>query len=108
MEQDIKEIIGVLMRVLDGGEISQHEVEDLAFEAEGDLQTALNEAYIKLMEFAYDRDARLGDQQYDEEMRSKLEQSLAEIVRLAGSGRGGRWDSSAQFRHRMTDKGVVI
>jgi hypothetical protein len=62
VEQDIKEVIGVLMRILDGGEISRDEVEDLAFEATGELQTALNETYIELLEFAYDHDARRCDQ----------------------------------------------
>jgi hypothetical protein len=55
MERDVKEVIGALMRVLGGDEISREEVEELAFEASGDLQAALNEAYIKLLEFAFDR-----------------------------------------------------
>ena len=83
MERDIKEVVGVLMRVLGGGEISRGEVEDLAFEAEGELQAAVNEAYIKLLEFAYDRDARRNDRELDGKMRSALQQSLDEIVRLA-------------------------
>jgi hypothetical protein len=83
VEGDIKEVIGVLMRVLAGGEISRGEVEDLAFEAEGELQAAVNEAYIKLLEFAYDRDARGNDHALDRQMRSALQQSLDEIVRLA-------------------------
>src|SRR5438270_12713808 len=83
MERDIKEVIGVLMHVLAGGEVSRGEVEDLAFEAEGALQAAVNEAYIKLLEFAYDRDARGNDGALDRKMRSALQQSLDEIVRLA-------------------------
>jgi len=79
VERDIKEVIGTLMRALGGGEISREEVEDLAFEATGELQTALNEAYIKLLEFAYDCDAR----RIDGEMRVELQQSLDKIVRLA-------------------------
>jgi hypothetical protein len=31
MEGDIKEVIGTLMRVIDGGEVSRAEVEDLSF-----------------------------------------------------------------------------
>jgi hypothetical protein len=81
MEGDVKEVVGVLMRVLDGGNVSRGEVEDLAFEASGDLQTALNEAYIALLEFSYDCDA--GRDKLDAEMRSRLEHLLNEIVRLA-------------------------
>jgi len=83
VEQDIKEVIGVLMRILDGGEISRDEVEDLAFEATGELQTALNETYIELPEFAYDHDARRCDQKLDREMRFKLQRSLDKIVHLS-------------------------
>jgi hypothetical protein len=45
MRRDVKEIVGLLMRVLGGGEVSVDEVEVSAFEAAGALQTALNEAY---------------------------------------------------------------
>jgi len=72
VEGDIKEIVGALMRVLGGGEIRREEVEDLAFDADGDLLQALNEAYLRLLEFAHDRD-----------MRARLEEALNEIVRLA-------------------------
>jgi hypothetical protein len=48
MERDIKDVIGVLMRVLDGGEVSHEELDELGFEADGELETALNEAYVKL------------------------------------------------------------
>jgi hypothetical protein len=85
MERDVKEVIGALMRVLGGDEISREEVEELAFEASGDLQAALNEAYIKLLEFAFDREARLKNERVDDEMRAGLEQSLNKIVRLSDS-----------------------
>jgi len=42
-----------------GAEISQDNVLDLEFEAEGQLLAALNDAYIKLLEFAHDREQRL-------------------------------------------------
>ncbi len=42
--------IGVIMRVLDGAEISQDDVLDLEFEAGGQLLAALNDAYIKLLD----------------------------------------------------------
>jgi len=57
--RDVKDVIGVIMRVLDGAEISQDDVLDLEFEAEGQLLAALNDAYIKLLEFAHDREQRL-------------------------------------------------
>jgi len=80
MQRDVKEVVGVLMRVLNGGEVSQDQLVDLSFDAEGELQQALNEAYIKLMEFAYDRELRLGDQDLDRAMRAALESSLDRIV----------------------------
>jgi hypothetical protein len=58
MERDIKDIVGVLMRVLDGGEVLPAELNDLDFEAEGELEAVLNAAFIKLQEFAYDRELR--------------------------------------------------
>lgn len=35
MLRDLKEIVGVLMRVLDGGEVSQAELAELSFAADG-------------------------------------------------------------------------
>ena len=83
MERDVKEVIGALMRVLDGGEITHGEVENLMFEASGDLRAVLNEAFIKLMEFAYDRDARLVDPNLDAAMRTNLQTSLDKIVQVS-------------------------
>jgi hypothetical protein len=83
MERDVKEVVGLLMRVLDGGRTNRAEVEDLGFEASGDLQAALNEAYIKLLEFAFDCDAGSSVQPLDEKRRLALEDSLKDIVRLS-------------------------
>lgn len=80
MARNVKDVVGVLMRVLDGGEVSQAELEDLGFEADGAVQAALNDAYIKLLEFAHDREKRLGDRALDQAMRSALQQSLEKIV----------------------------
>jgi hypothetical protein len=41
MRRDVKEIIGTLMRVIDGDEVSTEELGELSFEAEGELQLAL-------------------------------------------------------------------
>ena len=77
MKADIKEIIGALMRVIDGGEISRLEVEDLSFdEADDELGAALNEAYLRLLEFAYDHQARMQDPGLDARTRSALQESL--------------------------------
>ena len=73
----------MLMRVLGGDEVSRCEVEDLAFEATGELRTALNEAYIKLLEFAFDYGVRLNDPRLDRRMRADLQHALDQIVRLA-------------------------
>jgi hypothetical protein len=88
MEGDLKEVIGALMGILGGAKISRAEVEDLAFEATGELQTALNQAYIKLLEFAYDCDAGLNDRNLGEEMRAGLQQSLDDVVRLSDPSLG--------------------
>jgi hypothetical protein len=83
VEGDVKEVVGALMRVIGGGEITRQDVEDLTFDADDDLRLALNEAYILLLEFAYDYDARRNDGKLDREMRLALERILGEIVRLA-------------------------
>ena len=80
MDRDCKEVVGVLMRVLDGAEVTQDEIADLSFDAEGELRAALNEAYIKLLEFACDRDLRLADQAADRTMRAALQTCLDRIV----------------------------
>ena len=83
MQGDIKEVVGVLMRVIGGGETTRDEVENLMFDADGDLGIAVNEGFLKLMEFAYDRDARMKDVARDSVMRAELQLALDEIVRLA-------------------------
>jgi hypothetical protein len=80
-ERDIKDVIGILMRVLDGGEVSDDELDDLGFEAEGELEVALNEAYVKLREFANDRSLRRNDPRRDRSMRLELQDCLDKVVR---------------------------
>ena len=80
---DIKEIIGMLMRTIGGAEISPDEVMALSFDAEGELETALNAAYIGLLEFAHDRDARAKNLQLDRRMRAGLQDLLDRLVALA-------------------------
>jgi hypothetical protein len=82
MQRDVKEVVGALMRVLDGAEISQDELTDLGFEAEGDLQEVLNQAYITLLEFVHDRPLRLKDDEIDRKMRAALQECLNEIIRV--------------------------
>jgi len=41
MERDIKDVIGVLMRVLGGANVSQEEIDDLGFDADGELEMLL-------------------------------------------------------------------
>jgi hypothetical protein len=81
MERDVKEVVGVLMRLLDGGETSADELQELGFEAAGELQAALNTAYIKLLEFCHDRELRLADQNLDRRMRLELQEVLDRIVK---------------------------
>jgi hypothetical protein len=80
MQRDLKEIVGILMRVLSGGEVSHAEVTDLGFEAEGELHEALNEAYIKLLEFAHDDDLRRSDKDLDQKARAGLQDCLYKII----------------------------
>jgi hypothetical protein len=80
MERDIKDVIGVLMRILGGGDVSQEELDDLGFDADGELQAVLNEAYIKLREFAHDRPLRTKDRELDCKMRLDLQRCLDTIV----------------------------
>jgi hypothetical protein len=80
MARDVKEVVGLLMRVLGGEDITQVDVEDLGFEGEGDVQAALNDAYIKLLEFVQDRDARRSDRAADGAMREGLQRCLDRIV----------------------------
>jgi hypothetical protein len=88
MARDVKEVIGVLLRVLDGSEITQADVEDLGFEGEGELQTALTEAYIRLLEFVHDRNARRNDREADRTMRASLQESLDRIVAVCDQEAG--------------------
>ena len=60
-------------------------VDDLAFEADGALETALNEAYVKLREFANDRSLRLNDRKVDQSMRAEPKDCLDNIVRASNS-----------------------
>jgi hypothetical protein len=79
--RNVKDVIGLIMRVLDGAEISKDDVLDLEFEADGALLAALNEAYMKLLEFAYGRERRINDRQFDQRERAALQQVLNDIVR---------------------------
>jgi hypothetical protein len=84
VEQDVKEVVGTLMHVIDGGEISPEEAEELTFDARGRLGAALNDAFIKLLEFAHDRDARSRDRNLDSAMRETLRECLEAVVQVAG------------------------
>lgn len=59
---------------------------DLDFEAEGKLRAALNDAYIKLLEFAHDRDLRRTNPGLDTAERAALRDSLKKIVQLCDTG----------------------
>ncbi|MGB9364691.1 MAG: hypothetical protein WCE79_01625 [Xanthobacteraceae bacterium] len=80
MLRDLKEIVGVLMRVLDGDEVSRAELAGLSFAAHREVRTALLEAYIKLLEFARYRDLRSRDAAADYAMRTELAACLDRIV----------------------------
>jgi hypothetical protein len=81
--QDVKELIGIIMRVLDQAEVTEAQVLDLGFEAEGEMLDALNAAYINLLEFVHDRDLRRTDPAVDRKERAGLQDSLSRIVQLS-------------------------
>lgn len=85
--RDVKELIGILMRVRNGEEITEDDVRDLDFDAEGELLTALNETFIDLMAFVHDRDKRRANAAFDRERRQALQASLDRIVALC-DGKG--------------------
>ena len=80
--RDIKEMIGTLIRVTNDAEVTEEEVRDLDFDAEGELLEALNAAYIGLLEFVHDRELRSADPDLDQRQRSALRHSLNTIVSL--------------------------
>jgi hypothetical protein len=80
--RDIKELIGMLIRVTADAEITENEVLDLGFVADGDLSMALNEAYIALLEFVHDRRLRASDGDLDRKERLALQAALNKIVKL--------------------------
>jgi hypothetical protein len=82
VQADVKEIVGVLMRVLDGGEVWEDELVDIGFDAEGEMEDVLNEAYVKLGEFAQALDARRVDPDLDQQMRGELQICLNNIVQV--------------------------
>ena len=81
--QDIIDIVAALMSVNGGVELSVVEVEALTFDAGGELETALNEAFIKLLEFAHDADRRARNLLLDRRMRADLGRCLDKIARLS-------------------------
>ena len=94
MNRDAKEIVGVLMQILGGAEVSHDQLTELSFEADGELQGALNEAYIRIVEFAYDRELRIRDPALDRAMRGALQASLDRIV--------AAWDAQSQMTSLKT------
>lgn len=84
MQRDVKEIVGVLMRVLGGGRVSRDEVTELSFEADGELLAALNEAYIRLSEFSYDCEDR-ADNKARDALQVCLDKIIAACDRLPGN-----------------------
>jgi hypothetical protein len=80
--QDVKELIGIVMRILDNAEITEADILDLDFEAEDELLAALNDTYIKLLEFVHDRDLRRASPDLDRKGRAVLRDSLNKIVKL--------------------------
>ena len=81
-----KEIVGVLMRVLNGGEVSIAELAELSFLAESELRAALIEAHVYLLEFAHHRDLRSRDASADRAMRAELEVCLERIAEICERG----------------------
>lgn len=94
--EDIMDVVGAIMFVLAGAELSVAYVEVLEFDATGELESALNETFIKLLEFAHDHHLRASNQSLDREMRSELQRSLEKIANLV----------EASTRTYRTDRGT--
>jgi hypothetical protein len=94
--QDITELIGVLMRVVGGGEASVEEVEHLTFDCADYLLPMLNEAFIALLEFAHDHDLRARDMQLEAASRAELDGLLGKIARLTEEPLEARLSRSGQ------------
>jgi hypothetical protein len=77
-----KEIVGVLTRVLNGGEVSLAELAELSFVAESELRGALLDAHVSLVEFACNRDLRSRDAAADRAMRAELGICLQRIAEI--------------------------
>jgi hypothetical protein len=84
--RDVKEVVGILMRVLGGSEITEAEVLDLEFEADDELQEVLNETFVKLLEFVNDYSLRGADRELDQKYRAALQDVLNKIVALCDAG----------------------
>lgn len=67
--RDVKDVVGIIMRVLDGAEISEDGVLDVEFDADGAVLAVLDEACIMLLAFVHDHDRRLSDRQLDQNAR---------------------------------------
>ncbi|MEA2835188.1 MAG: hypothetical protein QOG66_3390 [Methylobacteriaceae bacterium] len=81
--RDVKELVGLLMRALDGQALTRAAVMDCAFEAEGELLEALNDAYIKLLQHAHDCEAQETDRLSEaSERHRELQASLDRIILL--------------------------
>jgi hypothetical protein len=82
LQPDVKEVVGTLLRALGNAEISEQDVLDLGFDAEGELGIALEEAFILLLQFAQDIELRRGDAELDRKERADLQRALDRIVAL--------------------------
>ena len=85
-----KEVVGVLMRVLNGGDVSLAELAELSFLAESELRAALIEAHVSLLEFVCHRDLRSRDPAADRAMRAELVMCLQRIGEIYARGSRAR------------------
>lgn len=71
-------------RAVNGGVLSADEVENIAWEAKGELDKFARHVWIELMQFCFDSDIRESDPEYDAGKRRKLKWYLDELVQLEG------------------------
>jgi hypothetical protein len=88
--RDVKELVGLLMRALGGENITEAEIADLQFEAEGELLDALNAAYIGLLEYVHDRALGGSDPERGRAGGMTLQEHLDRIVALCDAAPGQR------------------
>jgi len=80
--QNISSLKSAVARAVNGEMITTDEVENIRWEAKGELDKLAQHVWIELMQFCFDDDIRETDPEYDAGKRRKLKWYLDELVQL--------------------------